>query len=86
MPTAITATLAGMNDREKLMLIDMIADSLSNDLGCELHDGLTVAFEVAEQGFNGTWTPLYPAGVSSLNAWADWRKGRDAVLARKVAA
>lgn len=79
MATANTlhSLIADLDDRDKLMLIDFIADSLSDDLGCELHDGLTVAFEIAEQGFSGVFTPLYPAGARDPKYWDVWRLERD---------
>jgi hypothetical protein len=75
--------VANMDDRTKLMLIDWIADQLSNDMGEELAEGLAVAFERAEEGFSGVFTPLYPAGAVQPATWREWRLERDRVLRRE---
>lgn len=77
----VTALLARMDTRTKLMLIDQIADTLDDDLGDELTEGLAVAFERAEEGFGGVFTPLYPYGAVKPGAWQEWRFERDRALA-----
>jgi hypothetical protein len=81
MPTPtdiVTDSLTLLSDREKLMLIDMIADQLGDDY-CDMID-LSAAFEYAEEGTSGVHTPHYPAGVTSPAVWSEWRKERDRVL------
>lgn len=72
----LKAQLRHMNDRDKLMLIDWIADQLDDELGDELAEGLAVAFERAEEGVSGIWSPLYPA----TGNWKEWRLERDRSL------
>ena len=75
----LKAGIARFGDREKLMLIDWIAEQLSSEVGGELDAGLSCAFERAEEGFSGTFTPLYPTGGSTV-AWREYRAGRDRTL------
>ena len=84
-PANFASAIGRMNDRDKLLLIDWISDQLSDDLGEELADGLAVAFERAEEGYAGIFTPIYPAGNVSLAAWSNYRAERDALLARRGA-
>lgn len=76
---ALKAQMRALGDREKLMLIDWIAEQLSSEVGGELDAGLSCAFERAEEGFSGTFTPLYPTGGSTV-AWREYRAGRDRTL------
>lgn len=76
----ILATIAKMDARTKLMLIDQIADTLDDELNDELTEGLAAAFERAEVGYSGVFTPFYPYGNTRLDAWKEWRFERDRAL------
>ena len=73
-------TIALMDTRTKLMLIDQIADTLGDDIADELSEGLAAAFERAELGFSGVHTPIYPAGSLRLGVWTEWRSERDRAI------
>lgn len=79
----LSATVARLDDREKLMLIDWLTDQLPDDLADELAEGLAVAFERAEEGFQ--LGPIYPARNIKPGVWANWRAIRNTYLSRKGA-
>jgi hypothetical protein len=72
--------LAALDDNAKLMLIDWLADSLHDDLGDELAEGLSVAFERVEDGRSAAFAPIYPAGATTPQKWDAWRAARDSSL------
>ena len=79
LPT-ITAQLANLTDREKLLLIDAITDTLLDEGAAdELAQGLGAAFERIELTYANA-TP-YPYGIVSPSAWNEWRRERNAALA-----
>lgn len=81
--SGLSAIVANLDDREKLMLVDFITDQLPDHLADELAPGLAAAFERAEEGFQ--LGPIYPAGNVKPAAWSNWRTIRDTHLARKGA-
>lgn len=82
-PSDLATAVARLDDRERLMLIDWLADQLPDHLADELVPGLAVAFERAEEEFPSG--PIYPAGAIKPAAWSNWRAIRDTYLARKGA-
>lgn len=75
-----TRTLSHLNDREKLMLIDAIADTLLDEGAAdELAQGLGAAFERIELTYANA--AQYPFGNMRPGAWAEWRRERNAALA-----
>ena len=71
--------LLKLDDRTKLMVIDWIIDTLPEELGEELTDGLAVAFERAEENRPNGFLPIYPAG-GPHPVWAVWRTVRDKAI------
>lgn len=81
--TTLTAAVAKMDDREKLMLIDWLTDQLADEVTDELAEGLAAAFERAEIGYRGVFTPFYPGCAVNPATWSNWRVQRDAMLSRR---
>jgi len=72
--------IATLDDREKLMLIDMIADSLSSDLADDF-PSLSGMFDAVEE--NRSYVSVYPGPFhNNVNNWKEWRDYRDARLAK----
>ena len=68
--------IAGMNDRQLMMLIDYAIDHMSEDVAEQL-SGVRQAFEVIEEG--RSYPLIYP---QILGDWKAWNAARDAILAR----
>lgn len=79
-----TNSLSHLTDRDRLMLIDAIADTFRDEaLTDELAEGLAAAFERAEVGTGGVFVPHYPYGAVRPGTWAEWRTARNQLLASK---
>ena len=68
--------IAGMNDRQLMMLVDYAMDHMSEDVAEQL-SGIRQAFEVIEEGRSYQFD--YP---QVLGDWKAWNAARDAHLAR----
>lgn len=76
-------TLAKLDDRTKLLLIDFLTDSLSDELAEEIHDGLAVAFERDEEARNPAFTLAYPVKRDRA-AWQAFRASRDVAITSAI--
>ncbi|SCY69649.1 hypothetical protein SAMN05660666_02526 [Novosphingobium aromaticivorans] len=71
--------IAGLDDRDLLMLIDRALDHLSEDLADSIAPGLAQAFDAIEEG--RSYQHVYPAGLP-LRDWSAWNAHRDQRLAK----
>jgi len=81
MNETILSRLSTLDDRDMLMLIDYLADQLSDDPH-EVFPSLERPFEQVED--ERSYTNTYPSGypVSTPAMWAAWSEYRDARLGR----
>lgn len=79
-PATLRDRLAAMDDREKLLLIDFIADSMTDE-GISNEIDLSTAFDRAEETRNPYFFPFYPSHTVDRKEWAYFREERDSRLA-----
>jgi len=81
MTETILSRMATLDDRDLLMLIDYLADHLSDDPH-EVFPSLAAPFEQVED--ERSYTNTYPSGypVSTPKMWAEWTAYRDGRLGR----
>jgi len=74
--------IAGLDERDLLMLIDYATDQLSDDLSDCIAPGLSQAFDAIEEG--RSYQHVYPAGLPAMtrNHWTAWRAYRDQRLGK----
>lgn len=85
-PATVMDRIAGLDERELLMLIDYATDQLSDDLSDCIAPGLSQAFDAIEEG--RSYQHTYPAGypATTVNHWKAWRVYRDQRLAKLMGA
>lgn len=75
---ALGESLKGFDDHARLVLIDWIADSLSDDYLRDEID-LTAAFRLCAE-YDGWPETDYPGGDINPGSWTRWREKRDRAL------
>lgn len=74
----LARAIRGLNDHEKLMLMDWIGDRLDDDdANDDLHGGFSKAFNRVEESI--PCAAEYPE-TGNTDRWAKWRAERDAIL------